>query len=273
MLAAFSFHLVSSKNASQVSLEVAPQSESCFFEEVGEKVSVEATVLTYRGGKLDVGLRIEGPSPTGGNLVFYEKLLFSNTDDRTGAPLPVIVKKGFKFVTVAAGLYSFCLNNKMARWTSKVCTLDITVNDNDTASVGGGGAVVRAAAPGAPVPEGLVTQADESAAWALATMQSSRRHLSDLLADVYSATTYHRTRSNRHHNTLLSTEARVGWWTVFEALVLCVVCALQMLLVTRWFTVAAGNSLLPQLGLKGNKPSPLRGFGSTPLGSSRGGLV
>ena len=277
LLVVLSFSVVLSKNSSQISLEVAPQSESCFFEELPEKVSVEATVLTYRGGKLDVGLRIEGPSPTGGSgtsagPVIYEKLLFSNTDDRTGAPLPVVVKKGYKFTTGAPGHYSFCLNNKMARWTSKVCTLDISVDSESGVAEGGGsGSVVRAAAPGAPIPEGLATEIDASAAQSTATMRVSQRHLADSLAEVYSAITYHRTRTNRHHSTLLSTESRTGWWTVAESLVLCVVAALQLLLVTRWFS--GPSTLLPQMGAA-KKASPLRGFSSpAPLASARGGLV
>jgi hypothetical protein len=278
LLVVLCVQVVLSKTSSQFSLEVAPQSESCFFEELPEKVSVEATVLTYRGGKLDVGLRIEGPNPTSGTNagpVIYEKLLFSNTDDRTGAPLPVVVKKGYKFTTDTPGQYSFCLNNKMARWTSKVCTLDISV-DSDLGVGGGGGgggsgSVVRAAAPGAPVPEGLATEVDASAAQSTATMRVSQRHLADSLAEVYSAITYHRTRTNRHHSTLLSTESRTGWWTVAESLVLCVVAALQLLLVTRWF--AGPSTLLPQMG-SAKKASPLRGFSSpAPLASARGGLV
>ena len=45
----------------QLSLQVDPQSEVCFFEPLQAGDSAEATVLVYRGGKLDIGLRIEGP--------------------------------------------------------------------------------------------------------------------------------------------------------------------------------------------------------------------
>jgi hypothetical protein len=268
LLSSAAFCAVSSnKNASQVSLEVAPQSEFCMFEELPAGVSVEATVLTYRGGKLDIGLRIEAPPATSGSRILYEKLLFANTDDRTGAPLPVVVKKGYKWKTTVAGEYSICLNNKMARWTSKVCTIDFIVSDGaDGDPASEPGAVVKAAAPGSPMPDGVTTAPDDSAAKSTSTLRQGSRRIGDILADVYSAVTYHRTRTNRHHNTLLSTEARVSWWTIAESLVLSSILALQMLLVTRWFATP-GGSVLPVMG--GKKNSPLR----DPPTPSRGGLV
>jgi hypothetical protein len=121
----------------QLSLQVDPQSEVCFFESLAAGDSAEATVLVYRGGKLDIGLRIEGPLPAdapavSGALklvssrsaapagpVLYERLLFSNLDDRSGQPLPTIVKKGFSFVASGSGVFGFCLNNKMAKCVSR----------------------------------------------------------------------------------------------------------------------------------------------------------
>lgn len=105
-----------------ISLQVEPQSEFCFYEVLPSGVSAEALVMVYRGGKLDVGLRIEGPltvssSPAtpGTGPVLFERLLFSNLDDRTGQPLPTIVKKGYSFSAPAEGTYAFCINNKMAK--------------------------------------------------------------------------------------------------------------------------------------------------------------
>ena len=105
-----------------ISLQVEPQSEFCFYEVLPAAASAEALVMVYRGGKLDVGLRIEGPlpassSPTtpGAGPVLYERLLYSNLDDRTGQPLPTIVKKGYSFSAPAEGTYAFCINNKMAK--------------------------------------------------------------------------------------------------------------------------------------------------------------
>jgi len=53
----------------------------------------DASVLVYRGGKLDIKLRVEGPD----RVAKYEQLVFSNIDDGTGAMLNTIVRKvGFR---------------------------------------------------------------------------------------------------------------------------------------------------------------------------------
>jgi hypothetical protein len=65
--------------------------------------------------------------------VLYNQLLFSNVDDKTGKLLNTIVKKGHKFKAPSSGTYSFCVDNKMAKWTAKVVTfeLDKTIAANE----------------------------------------------------------------------------------------------------------------------------------------------
>jgi hypothetical protein len=59
---------------------VEPLREECFFEDLSEGDVVDASVLVYRGGKLDVKLRIESPT----KQQLHESLIFSNIDDHTG---------------------------------------------------------------------------------------------------------------------------------------------------------------------------------------------
>lgn len=42
----------------RVGAQVEPQSQTCFYEDAKAGDSVEATVLVYRGGKLDIKLRV-----------------------------------------------------------------------------------------------------------------------------------------------------------------------------------------------------------------------
>lgn len=70
--------------------------------------------MVYRGGKLDVKFRVESPS----REVMYDRLIFSNIDDSSGAMLSTIVKKGTTFIVQKPGVYIFCLDNRMARWVA-----------------------------------------------------------------------------------------------------------------------------------------------------------
>ncbi len=143
------------------------------------------------------------------------------------------------------------------RYTAKTLTFDLHVGAPAT------GSVVRAAAPGSPVPAGVVTPGETgdggTAALAI-SLQRYARKLGDALYDVYDATTYHRARATRHHATLLSTELRVRGWAITESLAISVFAALQVFIVLRWFrdTNSSPNA----------SPVP---FGSARRGGSGGG--
>lgn len=71
------------------SLQVEPQQETCLYEELYSGQAVEGMAMVYRGGKLDIRLRVEDPN----KRILYDQLLFSNIDDATGAMLNTIVRK------------------------------------------------------------------------------------------------------------------------------------------------------------------------------------
>jgi hypothetical protein len=72
----------------ELSLQVEPQQQQCFYADLRPGWIADASVLVYRGGQLDVKLRLESPDGT----PQYEQLLFSN-QDASGALLDTIVKK------------------------------------------------------------------------------------------------------------------------------------------------------------------------------------
>jgi hypothetical protein len=250
---------------SSLSLQVEPQSEVCFYEDVPANTRVEALIMVYRGGKLDVGLRIEAVGSSG---VLYDKMIFSNVDDRTGSLLPTIVKKGHSFVTAAAGLYGFCINNKMARWTAKVLTLDLNIGGSEAPGAQADGSVVKAAAPGSPVPEGLLTSQDESASAQMASMRGFSSRLMRQLTLLFEATAYHRQRSTRHHKTLLFLESRVSWWSLAETVVIVLVFCLEVIVVRSWFAEESTGSLVPPLRMPSSMQQQQRSYAPLP-GSAR----
>ena len=99
-----------------ISVHVQPLEQECFFQDVSVGETVDAQIVVYRGGLLDVKFRIEGPT----KQVLFESLIFSNKDDHTQKLLPTLLKKGHKFVCSDPGTYSLCLDNRIAKYTSKV---------------------------------------------------------------------------------------------------------------------------------------------------------
>jgi hypothetical protein len=228
---------------------VDPLKEECFFVEAVEGQAVEATVLVYRGGKLDVYLRVEPPN---GGTPLFNKLIFSNLAD-DGRMLSTIVKKGFQFTAPVAGLYTVCVDNRMAKYTAKVLTLDVMVSD---APAGGSGGVVKAPAPGSEL---LANELEHQLTTAEGLAPSAAQHVArvrQLAARVASVEDrflddlrYHSLRMRRHFETLLSTELRVGWWAAAELVAVALAAVFQVYTIFAWFPRdAAAPGGLPAAG-------------------------
>ena len=223
-----------------ISLQVDPRKEECLYLDVAQGSEVEALIMVYRGGKLDVEFRVL--SPSGASL--YQQLIFSNLDAE-GRELPTIVKKGPKFTASEEGVHTFCFNNQMAKWTAKVLTFDVTVRAPSGGEATTGAAdVVKAPAGGAAalVPAGsLTTQegADRSALQHLGSLRRFSDRFLSLLVTLEQDLQYHRLRSQRHHATLLSTEWRVSSWSSAETTTVLLCAVFQVWLVRRWFSDGA----------------------------------
>ena len=245
-----------------ISLQVDPKKQECLHMDIAKGSEVEALVMVFRGGKLDVEFSVQAPS--GASL--YKQLVFSNLD-KAGKALPTIVKKGPKFTAGEEGAYTFCFDNRIAKWTAKVLTFDLSVRP--FAGAGGEGAeVVKAPAAGSGglLPEAALTTAEDSQRSALQHLDGLRkfaRNYLDRLLQVEQDLHYHRQRSARHHATLLSTEWRLTTSTVLETLVLVVVAVFQVWFVRKWFSDETASPSSPGM----------HGFGSfSSLPSARDAL-
>ena len=250
-----------------ISERVEPRAEKCLYLEVFKGSSLEALVMVYDGGKMDIEYYITSPS---GQPV-YKQLIFSNLD-ASGNTLPTIVKKGPSFVAQEEGVYKFCFNNQMAKWTSKSYTFEVTVRAAG-AEGGGGDAqhVVKAPAGGSSglLPEGVLTTAEGTERSALQHLGSLRRFSDSFFARLVGLEQdlqYHRMRSSRHHATLLSIESRVHWWSSVESGVVLLCAALQVWLVMRWFSGDDAATLAAAAGMSGSFSARggAAGAGSTP---------
>lgn len=254
-------HLVVPSRPPPLRLQVEPQREDCFYEDVAAGDEMDVKALVYRGGRLDVRLRVSHkqsrgqpaalvspvsrrpttvPSLTPSSSlsscspslqiespersVLYDHLLFSNIDDATGELLPTIVKKGHHFTASSAGTYRVCLDNRMARWTAKVVTLDI--------------AVTRSGVPVRDFNAPHLTRAegDDSAQTGINIIRDSASRIMDRLALISELQHYHFWREQRHRDTVESTNTRVQWWNFAEISVWLGLLAAQVLAIRRWFS-------------------------------------
>lgn len=168
-------------------------------------------------------------SPQG--IVIYDQLLFSNIEDATGRQLNTIVKKGHTFTAPTTGAYSFCLDNKMARWTAKVVTFELEVKSN-----------------AARLPVGQVrTEGDEDHD-TVEYMRTAAERLHGKLLTIENSQFYHFHREKRHRETLESTNTRVVFWTVTEAIVVLLLTAGQIVMVRTWFS-KQGNAPGGRMGV------------------------
>lgn len=144
---------------------------------------------------------------------FYSKL----AESPVNPPL-----QGYKFIAERAGVYAFCVDNRMARWTAKVVTLEIGISNP------------RAASPEAiaPLPEGAT--AAETAAHTVATLKAASARLHSKMLTIENHQFYMFHREQRHRDTVESTNERVKWWSVVEGIVVLVLTAGQVMLIRIW---------------------------------------
>jgi len=196
--------------------------------------------------------------------MIYEQLLFSNIDDATGTMLSTIVKKGHRFMAAATGTYAVCLDNRMARFTAKVVTLEIDIKR----AGGGGGSGSAAGGSG------------EASDVAVATMRNNAQRIHAKLMMVENAQVYHFHREQRHRDTAESTNTRVTFWTVVEALVVLSLTGVQIALIRMWVNknakslpTSAGNRAGGSLGGGGGGASTGGGMlGSGAMAGFVGGI-
>jgi hypothetical protein len=168
--------------------------------------------------------------------VLYDKLLFSNIDDATGGMLSTIVKKGAVFTAARAGLYAFCLDNRMARWTAKVMTLDLDISDpNDP--------LARAEREAEEARNtAWLTGSDVDPKMAVTLMRAATNRLHAKLSQLTNAQAFHLQREKRHRSTVESTNTRVQWWAVAQTAVVIAAAVAQVLAVKSWFPDDARRS-------------------------------
>jgi emp24/gp25L/p24 family/GOLD len=147
-----------------------------------------------------------------------------------------LILQGPKLNVEQDGVYTFCLDNRMARWTAKVVTFDLSVKNPKE--------------PGfdsiAPLKDGATDA--ETAAHQVAFLKSASARVHSKLLNLENAQFYHYHREKRHRDTLESTNTRVQFWGFVEGIVVLALTAAQVLLIHTWInnSTRTGRGGLPR---------------------------
>eukprot|EP01111_Echinosteliopsis_oligospora_P012896 TRINITY_DN448_c0_g1_i1.p1 TRINITY_DN448_c0_g1~~TRINITY_DN448_c0_g1_i1.p1 ORF type:complete len:207 (-),score=56.28 TRINITY_DN448_c0_g1_i1:71-691(-) len=117
----------------------------------------------------------------------------------------------YTFNTFTPGLYSFCFSNRMSTLTPKTVSFIITVGEN--------------------APKDVAKRDD------ITPLENSITQLAEGLSAVQAEQDYMKIREQAHRNTNESTNGRVLWWSVFEAMVLVAMSVWQIYYLRRFFEV------------------------------------
>jgi len=143
---------------------------------------------------------------------------FLDIDLKITAPDARIVYEGvretegkYTFNTYSAGLYSFCFSNRMSTLTPKTVSFIITIGEPNI---------------------GDVAKREH-----LTPLENSIMQLTEGVSAVQAEQEYMKMREQAHRNTNESTNARLLWWSIFEALVLVAMSVWQVYYLRRFFEV------------------------------------
>jgi hypothetical protein len=180
-------------------------SQECFYawvDEPGRKVAFYFAVQT--GGDFDIGFKVTDP---------LSRIVIDGQKKRQG---------DYIFTGNYRGEYSFCFDNTQVSSGKKLIDFDITVeNEANRASM--------------PVPHPLgVEQAS--------AMDESLFNMNNGVSHILRAQKYFRTRENRNHSTVKSTESRVFWFSFFQSLVIVTMAFVQVYVVKKFFNTRRGGS-------------------------------
>mmetsp|Transcript_114388 Transcript_114388/g.171050 ORF Transcript_114388/g.171050 Transcript_114388/m.171050 type:complete len:219 (+) Transcript_114388:17-673(+) len=192
-----------------LSLQVEPKSKECFSVPFAKHRQIKLNWQVTRGGLLDLNVivRYDGPvdSPLREPQTLYEKLYFEK-DHAPGL---------YDFITKKEGVYSFCFDNTMSRFTAKVFQFDYLTHDKWG------------------LPEADDDEQEPSEV--LAPMEKSARRISEELEVLSVHQQYMRNREMRHIWTQRSTNIRIFWFSVIESFALLAISFAQVFYIKRFF--------------------------------------
>merc|ERR1712188_35898 len=187
-----------------VTLQVEPKTTECFYHHFDENKGAKFFWQVVRGGLLDILVQVkyegEHKSPAAEPQVLFERMYFEGEQDGV-----------HEFRSDKAGIYSFCFNNEMARFTAKAVRFKVVASAEWGTDAG-----------------------DEKAA-AASPIEMSARRISEEMDLLELHQQYMRGREIRHRLTAESTNTRVLWLSILESAVLISISLVQVYFIRSFF--------------------------------------
>lgn len=189
-------------------IQVEPKSQECFSVLLEKAQEAKFHYQVVRGGLLDINVKVLYEGEESGPKfrdVLFEQTYFENEGDPGLA----------RIIARRTGIHTICFDNTMARFTAKVVRFKILQH--------GRWGMPDVKADGSDPAE------------MFGPMEISARRISEELEVLELHQQYMRSRALRHASTQKSTNRRVFWFSVLEALSLLGISVFQVFYIKRFF--------------------------------------
>ena len=211
--------LAASVSATALTFKIGANEKSCFFSYVEKKDAKIAFYFAVRlssqpaahsfssystdhglqvqsGGSFDIDYQVVGP---------FDRVIMAGEKERQG---------DFVFTATEVGEYRFCFNNEISTFTEKVVDFEITVENEQRASL--------------PTKQGSSPEQTSK-------LEDSIVKVSGQLSTITRNQKYFRTRENRNFSTVRSTEKRIFNFSIIESGMMVAMAGLQVFIVRFFF--------------------------------------
>ncbi|CCU82087.1 unnamed protein product [Blumeria hordei] len=190
-------HFTSLVSATALTYMLGAHERACFYANVEKKgLKVAFYYAVQSGDSFEIDYDVVGPD---------RKEILDGIKERQG---------DFVFTANAAGPYEFCFSNKVSASTQKLFDFEITVENEQTASI--------------PFKQDKSPEQTSS-------LEESIFKISGQLSTITRNQKYFRTRENRNFSTVRSTERRIFNFSVLESLLMVCMAGLQVFVVRFFF--------------------------------------
>ncbi|KAJ3104883.1 p24 complex component [Phlyctochytrium planicorne] len=175
-------------------LRIQPHMKECFYEQLDIGQQLDIAFQVYDGGQMDIDFWISAPD---------EKLIHSVFKS---------TQMTYSFAATSKGKHQYCFSNQMSSITQKVITFSVRGPDER---------------------ERFEDKYKDSKEDFHTPLNEEIRKMADALRAAVDETNYIMARESVHRATAKSTNGRVAWWSIFQAILLIAVGAGQVYYVRR----------------------------------------
>ncbi|KAH7930020.1 supernatant protein factor, C-terminal domain-containing protein [Leucogyrophana mollusca] len=186
-------------------IEIPASKKECFFEDLHEHDQMSVTYQVGEGGHLDIDFWVGAHA-----LCFVPTYLSGQLTDPNDVALAKHMKQSTGSVSITAetdGRYEYCFSNQMSSIADKFVSFNV---------------------------HGIIYMTDDDV---VAPVEREIRSLAIGLTSVKDEQEYIVVRERRHRDTAESTNTRVKWWSVLQAIVLFSVVGWQVYYLKSFFEV------------------------------------